>query len=370
MKDQQNESRFRDNLQGEVDGAYLYEALAHSETNPILADIYRRMAASEKRHAEFWLEKLGGGQLPDASWRPRALGWVARRFGAQIVLPTVNSLEQRDSNRYRTQPDATAAGLAGDERSHARLLETITGTKGLEGSAVARFEGRHKAIGGNALRAAVLGVNDGLCSNLSLVMGVAGADLSSHAILITGLAGLLACASSMAMGEWLSVKSSRELYQRQIQIEAAEIEQSPAEEVEELALIYQAKGLGEAEARGLAERLVSDPATALDTLAREELGIDPLELGGSAWEAAAMSFTLSIVGAALPVLPFAFLQGNTAVLTSLAVSSVGLFLIGAAITLMTGRGVAYSGGRQLALGWLAASLTFGIGRLFRAGMGG
>jgi hypothetical protein len=162
----------------------------------------------------------------------------------------------------------------------------------LEGGALAQIEGRHRAGGGNALRAAVLGANDGLVSNMSLVMGVAGAALSGSVILVTGLAGLLAGAFSMALGEWLSVQSSRELYERQIAIEKEEIIANPAEEAEELALIYQARGLEEAESRVLAKRILADEGSALETLSREELGIDPSELGGSAWEAAITSFIL------------------------------------------------------------------------------
>src|SRR5207253_120995 len=165
-----------------------------------------------------------------------------------------------------------AAGLPADERSHGRVSRTIVATsrQGMRGEVVARLEGRHRAAGGNALRAAVLGVNDGLVSNLSLIMGVAGAALNQTTILLTGLAGLLAGAISMALGEWLSVQSSRELYQRQIAIEREELETVPEEEQEELALIYQAKGIPTQRARELAAGLIADPHTALDTLAREE----------------------------------------------------------------------------------------------------
>ena len=235
---------------------------------------------------------------------------------------------------------------------------------------MARLEGRHRAIGGNALRAAVLGANDGLVSNLSLVMGVAGADLHGRALLITGLAGLLAGACSMAMGEWLSVQSSRELYQRQIAIEEAELEQAPEEEAEELALIYQSRGIPEPQARALAAALIADEGNALETLSREELGIDPSELGGSAWEAAGTSFVLFCAGAIVPVIPFFSQAGSTAVIGSLALSALCLFAIGAAITLLTGRGVLYSGMRQLIFGLGAAGLTYGIGRLVGVSIGG
>jgi vacuolar iron transporter family protein len=246
----------------------------------------------------------------------------------------------------------------------------MVGKSGMEGNALARFEGRHRAIGGNALRAAVLGANDGLVSNLSLVMGVAGADLSEPAILITGLAGLLAGACSMAMGEWLSVQSSRELYQRQIAIEADEIAAVPEEEQEELKLIYEAKGLSEEEAKALAAKLMADPGTALDALSREELGIDPQELGGSAWTAAGASFMLFAGGAIVPVAPFLALTGASAVTTSVLVSALALFLVGAGITLVTGRSVLYSGSRQLLFGVLAAGLTYGIGRLIGVTLAG
>jgi len=174
----------------------------------------------------------------------------------------------------------------------------------------------------------------------------------------------------MALGEWLSVQSSRELYQRQIAIEERELAQRPAEEEAELALIYQAKGLSPDQARQVAAQIVSNPTSALDTLAREELGVDPEELGGSAWEAAATSFILFAVGAIIPVLPFAFLSGLPAIAVSVLVSALGLFVIGAGITLMTGRSVLFSGMRQVLFGLVAAALTFGIGRLIGVSIGG
>jgi VIT1/CCC1 family predicted Fe2+/Mn2+ transporter len=231
------------------------------------------------------------------------------------------------------------------------------------GATLARLEGRHRGIGGNALRAAVLGANDGLVSNLSLVMGVAGADMAAHAILVTGLAGLLAGSCSMALGEWLSVNTARESAQRQIDTEADELEQVPEEEEEELALIYQAKGLPEGLAKTLAKQLISNKKTALDTLVREELGIDPDELGGSAWIAAGTSFLLFALGAIFPVAPYFTLAGIPALIASLAASGVALFLIGAGTSLFTGRNVLFSGVRQLLVGLAAAGVTFGIGRL-------
>jgi VIT1/CCC1 family predicted Fe2+/Mn2+ transporter len=235
---------------------------------------------------------------------------------------------------------------------------------------VAQIEGRHRAASGNALRAAVLGANDGLLSNFSLVMGVAGADLAGRAVLVAGIAGLLAGAGSMALGEWISVQSSRELYQRQIAIEAVELAEAPEEEEEELALIYQAKGVPEAEARALAARLLGDRTAALDALAREELGIDPAELGGSPWVAAGTSFVLFALGAIVPVLPFVFLSGLAAVAVSVAASALALLGIGAAITLLTGRSALYSGDRQVLFGLAAAALTWGVGHAIGVAVGG
>ena len=376
MPDREAETRYRANLQGEVDGAALYRALAEAETDPRLKDVYGRLAAVEEAHAEFWrkqLDRIGArvGRL-GLGWRTRALAWLARRFGPQFVLPTINTLEQRDSGQYDAQAEAVAGGLPAAERSHARIVQAIEATTpgGLQGSALARLEGRHRAMGGNALRAAVLGANDGLVSNLSLVMGVAGAAVSERTILLTGLAGLVSGACSMAMGEWLSVNSARELAQKQIEIEKAELEQAPEEEIEEIALIYEAKGLPRPQAEALAQQMMANKDTALDTLVREELGIDPDELGGSAWTAAASSFLLFSVGAIFPVAPFLFLGGRAAVLASLVASGIALAAIGAGTSLFTGRSVAFSAFRQLLIGYAAAAITYGIGMLAGVTLGG
>jgi VIT1/CCC1 family predicted Fe2+/Mn2+ transporter len=366
--------RYRDNLLDELNGAALYDAVASAEKNPQLASLYTRLAEVERRHAETWRRKLvDAGVTPppfNPSWRTRTLGFLAKRFGAAAVIPTVAALEKVDSHKYAQQPDA--ASLDRDERSHARILNQISKTSphGIEGSDLARIEGRHRTAGGNALRAAVLGANDGLVSNLSLVMGVAGASLSERTILVTGLAGLLAGAGSMALGEWLSVQSSRELYQQQISTEEAEIEEAPEEEAEELALIYQARGLDKEQAKTMADQIMSNRETAVETMVREELGIDPDELGGSAWTAAITSFVLFAAGAIIPVVPFMFLEDFAAVATSVAFSTVGLFILGAGITLFTGRPILFSGTRQVVFGLVAAALTFGIGRLIGVSIAG
>jgi len=200
-------------------------------------------------------------------------------------------------------------------------------------------------------------------SNLSLVMGVAGAAMPEKTVLITGLAGLLAGAGSMALGEWLSVQSSRELYTHQIEMEQEELETMPEEEEEELALIYQARGLDETEARKFASSVMSNHDTALDAMVREELGIDPSELGGSAWQAAITSFFLFAIGAIVPVSPFFFTDLQTGVVMSVIFSTLALFIIGAAITLFTGRSVLVSGTRQVVFGLIAAALVYGVGKL-------
>lgn len=376
MSERQDVARYRANLQDEIDSAALYRALAEAEGNPELARVYTRLAEVEEEHAGFWEKKLrnAGETVPPrrVGWRSRTLAMLARRFGPRLVLPTINSMEQADSHGYRGQVESQNTPLPSQERSHARLLRAIAGSGGggLEGGTLAQLEGRHRATSGNALRAAVLGANDGLLSNFSLVMGVAGAALSTQSILITGTAGLLAGAGSMAMGEWISVQSSRELYERQIAIEAEEIEAIPDEEEEELALIYQAKGVPEEQARQMASRIIADEKTALDTMAREELGIDPEELGGSAWEAAATSFVLFAIGAVIPVSPFIFLSGAVAVALSVALSALGLFAIGALITLLTGRSAFFSGMRQVIVGLAAAALTYGVGSLIGVAVGG
>jgi VIT1/CCC1 family predicted Fe2+/Mn2+ transporter len=344
--------RYRENFQDEVDGAALYRAVAAMEESEQLVAVYRRLAEAEDRHRALWERKLAvaGAEVPEIrpSFRARTLIRLARWMGRGILVQTLAVDEQNAQFMYDDQPEANGTSLRAEERSHARLLQVIaeTSPKGVEGPALARLEGRHAAVGGNALRAAVLGANDGLVSNLALVMGVAGAAISNQAVVVAGVAGLLAGAISMALGEWLSVQSSRELYKREIRIEAAEIEEAPEEEEEELALIYQAKGLSEENARAMAARIMADRDSALDTLAREELGIDPAELGGSPGEAA-----------------------GAAVVSSLVLSGAALFVVGAGITLVTGRSVWFSGLRMMGFGLAAAGLTFGIGTLLGVAIG-
>jgi VIT1/CCC1 family predicted Fe2+/Mn2+ transporter len=371
-------NRFRSNWQKEVDGAFLYRTLAKIESRPELADVYVRLADSEEKHASVWgkmIKEAGMKISPERpSWRAKVMAFLAKRFGTQFVLTTIAGNETADSRAYETQPEAiTNTGrMSADEKSHARLMAIAAGRlSGVMGSEIAQLEGRHRATGGNALRAAVLGANDGLVSVLSLIMGAAGANLPGHGVLITGVAGLLAGAGSMALGEWLSVQSSRELYQNQIRIESEELDHAPHEEQEELALIYQSKGMSKERATEMAAaQMQADKAAILDTLSREELGIDPKELGGSAWEAAITSFLLFSAGAVIPLFPYFFLQGTLAAILSLVLGALALFLTGAAITLMTGKNVWFSGLRQVTIGLLAAALVFGVGKLIGVSTGG
>ncbi len=367
MADKATIHRYLENLSEERNAAALYRILAKQEADERIAHVYRRLAETEEKHAVVWIEELrkAGVTAPTfhLSWQTRVMGRIAKWFGVDVVLPALASMETRNSNRYAGQPEGQ--GLVSSERSHALLLQQLsrTGPGGMEGSALAQIEGRHRGAGGNALRAAVLGASDGLLSNFSLVMGVAGAALDNQIILLTGFAGMLAGAFSMSLGEWISVQSSRELYQKQIATEKEEIEHMPEEETEELVLIYQARGVNEAMARTMAAQVMSNPATAHETLVREELGIDPQELGGSAWEAAIASFLLFAVGAIVPLIPFLLFDGPLATALCVVFGAVGLFLLGAAITLFTGRSVLYSGFRQVLIGLASAAAVYTIGHL-------
>jgi VIT1/CCC1 family predicted Fe2+/Mn2+ transporter len=366
--------RYLANWQAEVDSTLQYEAMALHEPDKGTARVYEHLADIERKHVEFWETRLrNAGHQPGPrkpSWRARVLVFCARRWGAKAVLATVASNEYESRNSYVPQKETSATTMTSEEHAHARVLRSLLAKGDLGPATFARTEKSHRRLGGNALRAAVLGSNDGLSSNLSLVMGVAGAQVETRTILLTGIAGLLAGACSMAMGEWISVKSSRELAEREMRTERDELEANPEEERQELQLIYEAKGLSASEAAELSTKLLSDPKTAIDVLSREELGLDPDELGGSPWVAAGTSMLLFALGALIPILPFMFLGGTTAIVASLVTGGVGLCLIGTAISVFTGRSVVLTAARQLVLGLLAAATTFGIGRLIGVAIGG
>lgn len=353
-------------IQTEIDAAYLYARLADAETDPIIQHVYRQMSDIENGHAVAFIEKNGGSaaSMPPPSWRAKTLNRIGKMFGYDYVLGTLMDTEKNLSQSSIILKQKHDLPLTGYESNHVRILRAILEkeTK-VSGAQLAKFEKRHRNVGGNALRAAVLGGNDGLVSNFSLVMGVAGASAGGSAVLLAGSAGLLAGALSMSLGEWISVKSSQELYENQMQLELDELENNPEGEQRELELIYIAKGVPAEQAKKMAADVMENISTAHEVLITEELGINPEELKGSAMEAALYSFFLFAIGAIIPVAPFFFTSGYTAILLSVGMSAVGLFVIGAAITLFTGKSVWFSGFRQVLFGLLAAAITFGIGKL-------
>jgi vacuolar iron transporter family protein len=354
------------NIQTEIDTAFLYDKLAANEEDIDVAKIFAQMSCIEKDHAVAFMAKLQvpNKTMPPPSFRAKILNWIGSKFGYDLVLGVVLNIEKSiaaaDINKRQRQNIA----LKGNEVNHVKILRSlIEANTNVSGSTITRFEKRHRSVGGNALRAGVLGGNDGLVSNFSLVMGIAGATQGGQGVLLAGLAGLLAGALSMALGEWISVKSSQELYENQMQLEMEEIETSPESEEKELALIYLAKGIPSIQAHEMAKDIMKDKTKAHSILIKEELGIDADELKGSAMEAALYSFFLFAIGAVIPVVPFIFFTGTHAVMLSILFSAIGLFLIGSAITLFTGKSIWYSGIRQVLFGLAAAAITFGIGKL-------
>ncbi len=353
------------NIQTEVDASFLYGSLAENERDPGVAEIFRQMSEIEHGHAIAFLKKnnLDESSMPAPSGRARILRKIGKVLGNDYVLGVLLDTEKSISTSIlRSRVNRGTPGSLSDT-SHVRILENIISKSGMQASNLARFEKRHKSVGGNALRAAVLGGNDGLVSNFSLVMGIAGASGGQKEVMLTGIAGLLAGALSMALGEWISVKSSQELYENQMQLEMEELETNPDAEEKELALIYRAKGISDEESVRIAHDVIADKSHAHQVLIREELGINSEDLKSSPGEAAVTSFLLFSLGAIIPVIPFFFAGGTTAILISTVVSALGLMLIGASITLFTGRNVWHSGLRQVLFGLAAAAVTFSIGKL-------
>lgn len=363
-------ARYGQNYLIEMDGIELYRALAAAEKDEKRAEIFRKIVRAEERHAQRWIRLIqaGGGVLPPyrRSLRVRMLGWLARRFGTDRVVPIVSALEARDEPGYLNQSEAE--GLPAEERAHSRVLRQMGEGPDSHGDIVGR-EAWHMASRGGSLRAAVFGINDGLVSNFSLVMGFAGAEAKPEYILLAGCAGLLAGSFSMAAGEYVSVRAQRELFEQQIAMEKQELEMSPKEEEEELALIYQAKGIPESDARMMARRIVENPRTAIDTLAREELGLDPSQLG-SPWVAAGSSFGAFIVGAIIPVIPYMITHGETAFWASAILSCLALFGVGALLSIFSARGALFSGARMLGIGLFASAITYLVGWLLGVSVAG
>jgi vacuolar iron transporter family protein len=385
-----------ENLKLERDAIALYDALAGIEKDERRAAAFRTIATNERRHAGIWASKLEevGVDVPAPSpprLRVRFIIAVARLFGTHAVSDLVQALEGDEEEAYDAQSSPEVAAIAADERKHAEIWKRLADGKSAAASSaevvgppgrdgvgdarrarsagdIGRREGWHRTGRSGTLRAVIFGVSDGLVSNLSLVMGVAGAAGPANFILLAGIAGLLAGASSMAAGEYISMQSQRELFERQIALERAELEAMPEEEEAELAAVYRSKGFAADEAARIAHRLFQDRDTALDTLVREELGLDPDELG-SPWGAAVGSFVAFAIGAAVPVLPYLVTRGPVAFAAAIAVSLASLFAVGAGVSLLTGRGTIFSGLRQVGIGALAAAITYAVGTLIRVGVG-
>jgi len=359
------------NFIDERDGAALYEGLARLEEDPERARAFRELAAGERRHADIWARKLTREGAPVPSEQPspriRVLLWLARRLGTGAVLHLVAENEGNDAEKYQQQSgEDEAPGLAVEEREHRSVLAGMGRGQPQEARALIAVRERwHRAGRGGGIRAAVFGMNDGLVSNLSLVLGVAGAVHEPRTILVTGLAGLLAGASSMAVGEYTSVASQRDILARQIALERRELEEAPEEEAAELALIYKQKGLSTELASRTAAEILKDPEQGLDTLVREELGLDPQDLGSPA-QAAVSSFLMFAIGATVPVLPFLFLRGNAAVLLAAGLAGLVLAGVGALVGFLSGVSPVRSAARMVGLAALAAAITYGVGRLFGA----
>jgi len=357
-----------ENLRDERDGAALYEGLARIERDPRRKESFRQLALGERRHAEIWARKLrdAGIEVPavQPSRRTRLLLWMARRLGTSAILPMVIKTETTDADKYARQGGRTAAALAAEEKDHRARLTQMTepGPPAGPRRVIATRENWHRSGRGGAVRAAIFGMNDGIVSNLSLVLGVAGAGVGERGLVLTGIAGLLAGASSMAVGEYTSVASQRDLLARQIELERREIAEAPDEERAELALILEQKGLSTEQATRAAAEIMKNSEHALDTLVREELGLDPDDLGAPA-TAAISSFLMFAIGALVPLVPFLFLAGLPAVATSAASAVLVLAVVGAFIGVLAGTSPWRSGARMVLLALIAAAVTFGLGRL-------
>jgi len=359
-------------IQTEIDASYLYQKLAENETVPELANVFRMMSEIEIGHANAFAKKSGDQAVSFVpSWRAKTINAIGRVFGYDYVLGVVLETEKSIASAVVKAKRNQNLPMNGSEANHVQILKSILGNpEKLKGTQLTRFEKRHRTVGGNAIRAAVLGGNDGLVSNFSLVMGIAGATSGQEGVLLAGMAGLLAGALSMSLGEWISVKSSQELYENQMQLEMDELETNPEGELQEITMIYMAKGIPVKQANQMAVDLMTNKDQAHKFLVQEELGINEEELKGSASEAAIYSFFLFALGAFIPVAPFLFSSGMKAIALSVGMSTIGLFIIGAAITLFTGRNVWFSGFRQVLFGLAAAAVTFGIGHLIGVSLAG
>jgi VIT1/CCC1 family predicted Fe2+/Mn2+ transporter len=324
-------------------------AVAAVETDPTRAKLFRDMAASAEAQAAILAKDLKPAPAFSPSLRSRITVLLLHVFGPRAMRHVLSASKVRGVSVYRGK--VTPAGDGAEGHPMPTSVEDVGR--------------RHKTYGSGTLRAGVFGVNDGLVSNTCLVMGVAGAAVEPGVILLTGVAGLLAGAFSMGAGEFISMLSQKEMFEHQIAQEKDELERYPKEEAEELALIYQARGIPIEEARHLASHLVANPEKALDALTREELGLNPDDLG-SPIGAASSSFLTFSVGASLPLIPYLFGEAQHGILIASLISGTALFCVGAALSLFSGRSALVGGARMLAIGSAAAAATYFIGSLFDA----
>jgi VIT1/CCC1 family predicted Fe2+/Mn2+ transporter len=360
------------NLRDERDGVALYRGLAEVERDTTRAEEFAALARAEERHVALWRRKLekAGVALPSdrPSPRVRLLLWMAGRFGTRSVLPLVMMGESSDVAKYARQGRESAA-LVVEEQEHGETLRRLSGAKPYSPQAlIGERERWHRVGRGGTLRAGVFGANDGLVSNLSLVLGVAAAGAQRGTLLVTGLAGLFAGALSMAVGEYVSVASQRDMFRRQIILEGRELAEAPEEEEAELAELLRDKGLTGEQATETARQIMQNPDSALDTLVREELGLDPGDLG-SPVRVAISSFLTFAGGAALPLLPLLVLTGRAAAVGAAVLGAIVLGGVGALLGFLSGTSPLRSAVRMVVLAALAAGVTVGVGRLVGASLG-
>ncbi len=365
--------RYRRHITAEWDAAALYTGLAELSRGR-RREVLAELASIEEKHAAFWADKIveHGSTPPERSdFRPSertmSLLETARRYSTDLVLPIVEQDERDAVDDYTAEPDAPAFMLE-DEAGHARALAALLAEDAGAAAGDPIAEGWHRTDKSGTLRAGIFGINDGLVSNTALVMGFAGAGASQATVLFAGLAGLLAGAFSMAAGEYISMVNQREAFEREIELEREEIELHPEDEQRELQLIYEAKGLDRAMAAQVAAQVMTDKDVALDTMAREELGLDPDDLG-SPWRAAGSSFAAFSLGAVLVVLPYVFTGGTAAFVVAVALAVLALAAVGGVMARLNGRPPARGVVRQLVVGVGAAGATYLFGTLFGVTVG-
>ena len=346
----------------ERDAAFLYRALAAVEPTRERRELFEKLAIVEDRHAERWRQLFAesGRPLPayTTASRTRLLAWIAKRFGPSVILPMMLAEEGREVQAYlgmarhssHRQTHQAAIDIASDSAVHARELSEMMGREG---------EPWHVGGSGGYLRSIVYGFNDGLTANFGLVAGVLGANVAPHVVIISGVAGALADALSMGSSGYLAAKSEAEVQAHQIEMERHEMRLMPDLEEEELALIYQAKGLTAERARETAKAMMQDPSQALDAMVREELNIHPAEL--APLKDGVVTGGATAIGAFIPIAPFFILDHGAAIWTSLAVSMLAHFAIGAARSVFTGRSVWASGRDMFVVGFGVAAIGYLIG---------